>query len=143
MLWAWHGKKCNNQSNINTDNHKNHAIDYPNQIQEMINIISITIAIFSGVIFLSCCLGSFRAKDLFAKAQFIKNLGLYALNLMILSFAINSQDPAIFAKSFIAIILNILAINLFIDLIVEVANKEKIEPDAKKKSLIKEATANK
>lgn len=102
------------------------------------NTISIIIAIFAGVIFLSCCIGSFRSKDLFAKVQFIKNLGLYALNLMILSFAINSQDPAIFVKSFFAIVLNILAINLFINLIAGVANKGKIKPDAKKKNLVKE-----
>lgn len=103
----------------------------------MIFAISITISIFAGVIYLSSSIGSFRSRDIFAKIQFIKNLGLYGLNLIILSFAISSKDPSVAVKSLIAIILNIIAVNLLIPMIVELAHKANIEPDSKKKSLVK------
>ena len=126
-----------NKSNPGSNPNKNYPINYNYQIQKMISVIHIIISIFAGLTFLSCAVGNFRSKDLFAKIQFIKNLGLYGLNLFMLSFAINSKDPAILVKSLIAIILNIIAINLLMRLIVELAHKEKIEPDAKKKSLVK------
>ncbi len=103
----------------------------------MILIICTIISIFAGFVYLSCSLGSFRSRDLFAKIQFIKNLGLYGLNLVILSIAINSKEPAIITKSIIAIILNIIAVNLMIQLVTNLSIKKKIEPDSLKKSLIK------
>ncbi len=103
----------------------------------MISIICIAISIFAGLVYLSSIIGHFRSRDSFAKVQFIKNLGLYGFNLIILAFAIKSSDPAIIAKSIIAIILNIAAVNLMIHMLVDLAKENNIQPDADKKSLIK------
>ena len=129
--------ECFNKPNFSTNSNKNHSINHNCQIQKMISVICMAMSIFAGLVFLSCAVGNFRSRDLFAKIQFIKNLGLYGLNLFILSFAINSGETSTLIKSLIAIILNIIAINLLMRLIVELAHKEKIEPDAAKKSLVK------
>lgn len=103
----------------------------------MISIICLALSIFASFIYLSSSIGAFRSKDLFAKVQFIKNLGLYGFNLIILGFAIKSSDPTIIIKSIIAIILNIIAANLMIHTIVDLAKENSVSPDAEKKSLIK------
>ena len=103
----------------------------------MITLICFIISIFAGIVYLSSCVGSFRSRDIFAKIQFIKNLGLYAMNLIILSFALSSSDPAIIVKSIIAMILNITSVNILMYMIADLAHQAGTEPDSKKKSLIK------
>lgn len=103
----------------------------------MIYYFSLLLSIFAALIFTSCGVGIFRSKDFFSKLQHIKNLGLYAINILIFAWALNYDNPNILVLSFLAIILNILAVNLLMQLAIQCAHKEGIEPDSKKKSLIR------
>ncbi len=102
----------------------------------MTAILSNILILLATILLLSNSIACFRSKDLFAKIQYIKIIGFFALNLVVMAKLITYLTIAIFIKSLAIIIINVFGAILLTRSIAAEALTNNFQPDCQKISLI-------